>query len=51
MCGSVCAPQFGQATVAAALVFQAARLICVFARDILYFGSAMVSSISIDNFA
>jgi hypothetical protein len=29
-------------TVAAALVFQFARLVCVLARDVLYFGSAMI---------
>jgi hypothetical protein len=48
MCGKVGAPQLGHATVAAALVFQFARRECVLARDVLYFGSAMMSSISID---
>ena len=42
MCGSVGAPQFGQVTVWAALAFQFARREWVFAREVLYLGSAIV---------
>ena len=42
MCGSAGAPQFGQVTVWAALAFQFARREWVFAREVLYLGSAIV---------
>jgi hypothetical protein len=42
MCGKDGAPQFGQAIVLVAVAFQLARRECVLAREVLYFGSAMV---------
>lgn len=42
MWGSFGAPQLGHATVAVAVAFQVERRVCVFARDILYLGSAIV---------
>ena len=50
MCGSAGAPQLGQVTVAAAWVFQLARREWVLAREVLYFGSAILSSVSIEYF-
>ena len=40
----------GQVTVAAAWVFQLARREWVLAREVLYFGSAILSSVSIEYF-
>ena len=50
ICGSAGAPQLGQVTVAAAWVFQLARREWVLAREVLYFGSAISSSVSIEYF-
>lgn len=45
---SVGAPQFGHAIVVVALAFHVERRVCVFAREVLYFGSAMGNSFSFE---
>ena len=49
MCGYAGAPQFWQLTVAVADAFQLERRECVFAREVLYFGNAiLLSSVRIE---
>ena len=51
MCARVGAQQFGQLIVWEALAFQVERRVRVLARDILYFGSAIVvSSVSFEQY-